>query len=358
VDVVYFLAAKLSLLLQLLVPNPLRSIRLFDFLLLMGMAASALAARTPLHRMLCFATPQVWYVFAYCNGDAFAYLLAFFISGLLLEIHAEAASPAEVRNRMPRFLVLGVLLGLLSLSKRNYYAYLTYLAPLGAWLVWVAAPAARRPLARGLAAAGLVALSIFGARWGLELGINGLDRQARLHAVHEEFAQPPYRLSAPVSESYPSMRLREKGVRPLELFTQHRLHELSWKSFVGLYGAMNLPSGGAYYAAMLALQLALAGLACAAALREGGRASAALLAVTAFGAAMALFLSFWRSWTFDFQAQGRYLFPILPMAAFFVGAHARLERWGPLHALVAAALALSLLSFTWYGLRAVPGGAW
>ena len=67
-------------------------------------------------------------------------------------------------------------------------------------------------------------------------------------------------------------------------------------------------------------------------------------------------VSLYHSWTLDFQAQGRYLFPIGAMAglvlARFPGAANR--TWPVTGILAGGMLCLSLYSFVWIGLARIP----
>src|SRR2546428_6395050 len=92
---------------------------------------------------------------------------------------------------------------------------------------------------------------------------------------------------------------------------------LSFRSFCGLYGWMSIAAPrwscdvfGGRYASLLAL------LILPVALRGSSRAWL-LLTGALVCAALVLAQSVYRSWVFDFQGLGRYLFPILPMLFFY-----------------------------------------
>jgi uncharacterized membrane protein len=71
--------------------------------------------------------PQIWYIFSYFNGDAFPLFLATLIGyqtavpDSLFNRYLDA--PGLVR-RVPGLLFVAVLIALLALSKKNYYAFL------------------------------------------------------------------------------------------------------------------------------------------------------------------------------------------------------------------------------------------
>jgi hypothetical protein len=65
-------------------------------------------------------------------------------------------------------------------------------------------------------------------------------------------------------------------------------------------------------------------------------------------------ISAYHSWTGDFQPQGRYLFPILPMAAFLFHQYRESLRSRAFKLLFMALFAGSVFSFAWTGLRHIP----
>jgi peptidoglycan/LPS O-acetylase OafA/YrhL len=91
------------------------------------------------------------------------------------------------------------------------------------------------------------------------------------------------------------------------------------------------------------------------ALRSRSASAIAGASLVAAFAALTVGIALFHSWNNDFQAQGRYLFPILPM----LGAGLLLVREHlPARALLAATafcFALSLYSYVFIGLTHVPG---
>jgi hypothetical protein len=81
-------------------------------------------------------TPQVWYVFSYINGDALPFAL---LTVLLIELGCPDSSVrrflkgAQARPT-PAVLVVGALLGLLAISKRNYLVSFVFLGWVILWL--------------------------------------------------------------------------------------------------------------------------------------------------------------------------------------------------------------------------------
>jgi hypothetical protein len=68
-------------------------------------------------------------------------------------------------------------------------------------------------------------------------------------------------------------------------------------------------------------------------------------------------ISAYYSWTSDFQSQGRYLFPILPMVAVGLQSSGKYLKPRIILALVAACFTLSAYSFIFTALWEIPKGS-
>ena len=88
---------------------------------------------------------------------------------------------------------------------------------------------------------------------------------------------------------------------------------------------------------------------------HGGRGGLSALVVFVLFAGLTVFQSTWHSWVNDFQAQGRYLFPIGAMAGLVLARFApAANRTLPVTGVLAGAMyALSLYSFVWVGLARI-----
>ena len=64
--------------------------------------------------------------------------------------------------------------------------------------------------------------------------------------------------------------------------------------------------------------------------------------------------SAYQSWTADFQPQGRYLFPIIPMIAFLFHHYRESLRSRVFNLLFACLFACSVYSFVFIGLKNIP----
>ena len=149
------------------------------------------------------------------------------------------------------------------------------------------------------------------------------------------------------------MALRQQGVSFGKLFTQNRWVTLSFESFCGVYHWMSLFGPVAYYVLMGTLYAAVL-VTVAFAFRKLPWPEVVFGASVFCAAVVVILLSAYHSWTADFQPQGRYLFPVLPMLAFVLHRYRESLPSRALHLLFIGLFAASVFSFVFVGLRAIP----
>jgi hypothetical protein len=410
VDVSYFLAGKLASLLPAIAPYEHLRFRLFNlllFLVLIVVYASRRDLFSPF--VLLLLTPQLWYVFSYFNNDGFPLFLALLLANAAFGSRghlAEALSgPWRPASLLP-LLGSGVLLGLLVLTKSNYLPLIGFVVFVAFWRAFGLAAAAISVASAGpyLAhARGFGAIPSSVARASLALGVvtiasavatrawrsaptrtaiargalvllaavavaappltydriangAGPEKAFALSAIAEKHADPAYRPSdASNADSFFGLRLRDKGLALHELL----LPPWNWpiqnqKSFTGYYGYMTIHGPAAYYIAMFVLHLLLLAYLSFAILVRGDPAERQLLAFAAAFSGGVVFLSLYHSWFNDFQAQGRYLFPVLAFFAIPFTRSGRRFSARIVPALLGAVFVLSASSFVFVGLRKIP----
>ena len=355
-QILYPLAAKAALLAGG-EPHFRRGLRLFNLGLLCALvgAGSILARRNRWPAFFLLLTPQLWYSFSYFNGDAFAFFLAVFIALAIglphsrFRAYLEAAAPdARVTAAIP--VALG--LGLLVLAKHNYFIFLMGAAAFSLVLAWRAdvTTGRRKRLKRWLLVVvltGLVPLP-FLVRDSV---INGFDKAAIKAQLREAHARPEYKPSR-IHEpgSNPGLALRAKGVGLGEVLGPMRWPRRFFRSFTGVYGPMTVIAPPAYYIAQGILYAALAA-AGAGLLRKRAWSEKLLVLLTILFIGGMLFDAVLFSWLYDFQAQGRYLFPAIPLLLLLVLTLNGRRPISPPLVLLAALFALGTWSFVFVGLK-------
>ena len=366
-DIVYFLSGKVALILSGLVNDNYLRLRLFNvllFLILILIVAKKIRS-LPLLVLALVLSPQIWYLFSYFNGDCLAFFIAILMALQLIypdSLTNQYLNSVTLWDKVPGGVLFGILVGMLLSSKLNYYVYIAFIILIVGWNLF---------FERGLANWGENRLQI--KKWVLvacmalciylppvvyDQYINDFNKDEKISNFVEKHADYPYKPStiknAP-DDSYPGLYLRSKGVSWQEIFLENSYwRKLSFSSFFGLYGYMSIYADSHYYEI---LSMFLFGMilfiyfyaACTITPKDGIALCIVLLFLL-----LAIGQSTYISWVGDFQPQGRYLFPMIPIV--LVGL-SRLsiffqERIIPCFNLIL--FIFSLTSFVFYALLFIP----
>ena len=369
----YFFAGKFVYLLSPFVENPFYAARFFQVFLFAGLFLW-FAFRGENYEFIipCFllATPQVWYVFSYVNNDAFALFIALLAADQIARPKSllnEFLSEEPPKNRIRGGIFFGILTGFLLIVKPNYWSFLIFAA---LWIIFKYPPNVRN--LKRFALILLVAFGVLIFRVGLDFYVNGetnyvgfsyvhkffgnLENKGKLATYQESVAEYRFRSSTVENDpenAFPEIKMRQRGVGFFEMLFEKKWLEMSWKSFVGAYGYMNIWSSKRYYTQIFALHLIFAVFLIYAVVKSREKESLIQLGLMFFGCFLTVFVSMMLSWLYAFQPQGRYLFPVLPMLGLFVYANRRHFNNFAINAFLIAAFLLSCYSFVLFGLKKI-----
>lgn len=356
-DVVYFLAGKFAKAVSPLVPQDYLALRYFNiflFAILMALLFR-LPDRKKLALLPLFCSPQVWYVFSYFNGDAFP----LFVSYLLVYLFARREFPADVpsfslKSKNVRWLIqLALILGILLISKQNYYVLIAFFL---SFLALLAVQERKIRLgAKNLAVIALVAATLFSCRFAYHAYVNRELPPDAVSKIAERFAADDMKPSAQAcGESFWGMRMRAQGLAFPEMFTTWNWHIWTFRTSFGVYDYMKIYAPLIHYRyvkwALLAFFLSVS-----LAIAKTGRKGLQVLGFFLVFAGLTIFQAVYHSWTNDFQAQGRYLFPLAAMSS-LVMARFDAALWRHRYLILLCALALYCLgmySFIGVGLEQI-----
>src|SRR5262245_19066703 len=219
------------------------SMRALQVLLYAGLVAWTRFRARRFTPALCFLllTPQVWYVFSYINGDALPFAL---LTVLLVEIASPDSSVRRILNGTAMrptagVLVAGAFLGLLALSKRNYLVSFVFVGWVIMWL--------RNEVQSWRRVALLAAIAAFVALpWiTYHAWVNDWETGKRAADYSELLATPDLKPSAQADpSSWPYRALRTKGASLWKVVVTLPWMEVSFRSFCGLYGWLNVQEIG------------------------------------------------------------------------------------------------------------------
>ncbi|MFP4352220.1 MAG: DUF2142 domain-containing protein [Puniceicoccaceae bacterium] len=356
-EVAYWVAGKFSALAEAAgVARAHIRLRLFNVFLLGVLAmVSILSVRARFVLLPLLLTPQAIYVFGCFNSDAFALTASF----LFLIAAVTGGGPVgrlfdgRTGGRPFRFILGGALLALpLGLLKPNFWL-------LGGFaLGYLAVRLFRTPRGHRLAAG--VGLAVFAATpvaanlgWTLVVDWRSDFRRVEMmERIRAETAKPIYSPKTPLEELAPGLYLRERG-KPLSfLFSERKWHRIAFASSFGNYGYFGVRPTPLYFDRLIpVLGLFLLALFLPTVLRldlPGGL----IFAGAVFSCAMVVAAAVYHSWVSDFQAQGRYLAPVLPILGVLIHENRARFSWWFLGIPAGALILLALYSY-WF--VAVPG---
>ncbi|MDX9894164.1 MAG: hypothetical protein RBS34_01885 [Desulfofustis sp.] len=302
-------------------------------------------------------SPQLWYVFSYCNSDAFALLISIVCCALV----------ADRSSRFNRYLlsgegshwfwgpVAGSLVALLLLVKSNYLPVAGFLVVLVALTIWQnRGDLSRRSLMLRLLLPGVIGVICAAGYVSLQWYVNDFALNEKKDALRAELALPLFNPTTPLEKQHPYLSMKERGVTAAKLIHSHRWLEKSFRSGFGVYGHMTVSARQGVYDLFRWLALVLLGAVCVFVLLKGDWPQRGALVAALVVSAALVGASFYHSWTADFQAQGRYLFPLPVMigAAVLFAKQAMSRR-------VVSCLLLALFSLSGYSFLVVglPGMA-
>ncbi|MBB5346586.1 hypothetical protein JWG42_01800 [Desulfoprunum benzoelyticum] len=262
-------------------------------------------------------SPQVWYLFSYCNSDAFALTVAFF-AGCQVVVRTSALNRFLLMRQGARrwgyLLVAAVVFGLLFLLKKNFLVYTVFLLWVILVTIWRQTDKEERlARVRRMVAVCLVGLSLLAVKIAADYQVNGLDRREKILEMRDKLAHPLYNRHTPLEKQHANLYMKERGITLARIIHQDRWFEKTFRSAFGVYGYSTISAGFVYYdlvrwTGLTFLALVLVSLL----VRAGIYVNLQTLAAVGLAAAL-IAVALYHSWTKDFQPQGRYLIPILPM---------------------------------------------
>jgi hypothetical protein len=243
--------------------------------------------------------PQLTFVFSYTNNDG---LTAIAAAALIASWFAGARSGWRTRDA----LVTGCLTGILLVGKPNGFPIALMAAPA---MLLTLRGGFNRGFGRCAAAAGS-AVAVSGWWWAIAFQRYGLDLMAegRADAIRRSLG-----VAWACGRTYGLSMLETAIGRYPRFYAKTWLHG-TLTSGIGEFGKLTIPLPGQVYLIVGALTLLAFAGACVWAWRNRSSESASmrlLQLLVLLLLPLELGLSLYRSWAFDFQAQGRYLFPAL-----------------------------------------------
>ena len=358
-EIAYLFIGKFAHFLSNFKLTRLISLRMFNVLLFVGLLLYLLktqAARVMAIPLLI--SPQIWYVFSYCNSDAFALFVSFLVScQIALPDSLLNKYLLETREKTNVFIVLllGALCSLLFLLKKNYLFFIAFLIAYVLWkTLFQVEQGVRKQYLKRITVIILIGLSFASVRLSADYLVNGWDRNEKLELIREELADSLYKPSTPLEKQHSFLYRKARGDSLKKIIIVDRWFEKSYRSAFGMYGYFTAVGAEAYYNCLRLVGVALFALLFLAVLFRGGISGNLLFLIFLGGSGSLVAASLYHAWTMDFQTQGRYLFPIFPMVSVVLFHSRDLMQSALYKLLVTAMFLLSVYSFVFVALRQLP----
>jgi hypothetical protein len=360
-DAYYSIAGKFSLLASLVIEDTwvaARMLNVFLFFFLGLMFITSRQTSAPLFLVLLL-TPQIWYIFSYCNSDAFGLFLSVLLVHQLINPQSffrKFLSSDKVSKKLFGALFMALIASLLFLSKKNYWVVLLFVfgVLIHALIVlngnkWV--------LLKKYLIVFTFALLMIAPRYAYNALMYDFNFQVIKQEHKEKVAHDPFKRSNMNKEnSYKGIFLKDKGVSYTDLFSEKwNWHWISFNSMVGIYGYMNVNSSESYYRLMLFLYLLLIIVFGHRYLMHLSLNEWWLPAYIFLMSLLTVFLSTWFSWVYDFQPQGRYLFPVFLFFGYWLSVSKPVNRGLVFNVIVLSIILVGLYSFVFTALDKIPG---
>lgn len=356
-EIYYPLAGYFTRLLEPIKSPALLNARVFSVCLLLGLLLLSYArSKFRYFALPLILSPQIWYFFSYPNSDGFA-LAVSLIAAYQIAV-SDSLLNRFLSKQKPQFYALsllgfGGLAGVLLLTKLNFYFFLLFLF---LYLLWRLThgfyPSPGRLWTRVLMI-GVIAVSMYGVRIGLDYAANGPDPKAKFNHYLEKTAKEEFKPSTPLEKKHVYLYLKDRGTE-LDVVLQFlNWGPITFATAFGSYGYTQYFGSDTYFAVMKTLVAMLLGAIIFFALTKGPPELHGLILIAGLCAGLLITASIWSSWTEDFQAQGRYMAPLIPIFS-VVYYHARhFVNYKVISSIALALFVMSVYSFVFIGLAQI-----
>ena len=255
-------------------------------------------------------TPQLWYVFSYATSDAWDYFLAFLaIFGVLYQDSGfNMALRGEWKTKSVVGLISqGIVYGLLIFGKKNYYVIFV-LAFLILLIKLINVDRKKRKnFFLNYAVVLLIFCSIIICRIGIDYVTYKGDKSNQLEIIRNTVIS-----EKDIDNISETIQLKKQNVPAVALITEYKFFDKLYKSFCGYYGWLSLESGFFYYMVIFAIYFKFFKMHLFNFKTVKNRITRLSYIGSAILVLFTVAITFYHAWTIDFQAQGRYLLPVIP----------------------------------------------
>lgn len=355
-EIAYYLAGKFAGALAFLPVTESFELRYYNVFLFAVLLL--LSIRIVAFRMLCIpllVSPQAWYLFSYVNSEGTAIFAGLIAAHQLIDDRSwfrRIVAGTPLRHRWLKAALLGALLAALLEVKKNFFVvdlYLFIWFVLAMVLAMIPGPLA---VLRRCAPILIIGVALYGAWIGAHHAVNDFNRTDAIAECRKQLALPSYAEGATLEQSHPTLYWRDKG-RPFSTLFEHDWGARMFRSAMGHFGYLEIPGSPHYYAISAWLLIAFGAWLLFDSTRSGGRFERLNLLAAIAMFALLIGATLWKDWTRDFQPQGRYLAPMIPIIGMVLATGRGKLNERAITVLVGALFALSMYFFVFVGITGI-----
>lgn len=318
-EIAYLVAGTYLRLLEPFHINKYQAARSFNLLLLFILFVLTLKREAFRIFMLpVLISPQVWYVFSYFNSDAFALFITLLACYVVVNpqsiFHKYIDNGLESQDWVYLFFS-AALFACLLLTKKNFYFFILFLFLYFIWAVIFKVFKIDRAAFIRTGFVVITGIGLFLTYWGADYLVNNFDRQQKLEMAQEKYAREEFKPNTPIEQKHSSLSMKDRGVSLREIVVNKRCLQTIFNSSFGKYGYTSITASNGYYEFLLINVILMTVLVGSSIVMRGGLSTTILLGIVVFVSALLILTVVLRSWSIDFQPQGRYLLPVIGMIA-------------------------------------------
>lgn len=303
-----------------------------------------------------FISPQIWYIFSYFNSDAFGLFIVFLAAFQVIRENSSFNTYLGREKGGVLTIVQGVGFGLffslLFLIKMNFYFFSMFL---GLYFLLRLFKKEITGFKRVVKRAGIILLAVaavFSLTNVVNEAVNNWDRADKMIKMQYKTANVDLNPLLNPQDNNKYLLLRGKGYPLSYIWKDMQWEHIIFMSSFGVFGNMHFYNTLEFYDAFW-IFLVLATICICYDLLIGRKNSRELWCffLAVFCASSLVAAALYHSWVSDFQAQGRYLLPIIPMIGCFLYSARRTISIPRINFFVFLLFLLSCNSFIFLGIK-------
>ena len=169
--------------------------------------------------------------------------------------------------------------------------------------------------------------------------------------ARQQFAEELFNPDTPIEKRHAYLEMRQRGTTLKDFLAADRWGEKSFRTSFGVYGYTQYSGSFAYYDYVRFIGIGLLLTLISSIVYRGKGAGIALVNIVLGTSLLLIIMACWHAWTVDFQAQGRYFLPIIPMMAVLIYHCQRIIFRPVFYALFFTLFSFSVYNFILVGLR-------